>query len=321
MRSKTGCSLSETKIRNLLSERTPFLQLMQKAFILRQKYFGRKVRIHILDNVQSGSCSEDCRYCRQSRWQKKATVYPMKSEKIILAEAAQAYRDGAFRHCMVFSGRDAGENRILKICRILKKIKKKYAMKLCVSAGFLTKEQAVSLKKAGADRYNHNINTSHNKYSDICSSHDYQMRVATINNARAAGLSVCSGVIIGMGETVRDLAQILHDLSSVRPDSIPVNFFIPFAGHRIKNPQKLTPEYCLRILCIFRLAFPDTEIRIAGGREIHLGSLQALSLFAANSLFARGYLTIGGESMEETRKMIKDAGFTAETADKIILKK
>lgn len=298
----------------LTSEQVELLPLLHAVYQVRNTYFGNKVRIHILNNVQQGNCSEDCKYCAQSKdSQNETETYPMKEEEEIIEEASLAYEAGAYRHCMVFSGKNLGKNRIEKICSVTKKIKAKYPMEICVSAGFLNDKEAQHLVSAGVNRYNHNLNTSSNYYGQICSSHDFQQRINTIKTAKHNGLDICSGVIIGMGETCDDIIQMTNELKKVGANSIPINFFIPVEGHRISHFQKLTPQYCLKVLCAFRFAVPRTEIRAAGGREYHLRSLQSLCLYAVNSVFARGYLTTGGDDVDTTIQMIEDSGFVIET--------
>ncbi len=306
-----GGSIKNEDIKWILeSEEVELLPLLYAAFKIRFKYFARGVKIHVINNVQSGNCSEDCNYCAQSRdSQEKVNIYPMKTDEEILKEAQAAYEMDAFRYCMVFSGRDLGKNRIDRICNVVKKLKEKYKMEVCTSAGFLTEEEAVALKNAGVDRYNHNLNTSEHKYGEICTTHTYQKRVDTIQTARNAGLDICSGLIIGMGESIKDIINIARELKKVSAKSVPINFFIPIKNHKIKNPQKLTPEYCLKVLCVFRFVLPNAEIRAAGGREYHLRSLNSFSLYPANSVFSRGYLTVGGESVDKTKQMILDSGF------------
>ncbi|MBW1899230.1 MAG: biotin synthase BioB [Deltaproteobacteria bacterium] len=299
----------------LTSDEVELLPLLQSAYKVRFHYFQNKVRIHILHNVQKGGCTEDCRYCAQSKESKIEDTYPMKSEDEILEHAKSAYEARAYRHCMVFSGRYFSQKRVDKICSVVKKIKKKYPMDICVSAGFLTPEDAGRLVDAGVNRYNHNLNTSSNYYENICTSHDYQKRVDTIKTAQASGLEICSGVIIGMGEQTADIVQMITELKAVKANSIPVNFFIPVEGHRIENFQQLTPHYCLKILSAFRLAIPAAELRASAGREYYLRSLQPLCLYPANSLFASGYLTIGGDDVERTAQMIKDCGFEVESIE------
>lgn len=312
-----GCISNEDKLRILDDPEIELMPLLWAAYKVRFNYFKNNVRIHILDNVQSGHCSEDCAYCAQSKNATlKEAAYPMKSEQLILKEAEEAYKAGAYRHCMVFSGRDLSENRIQKICDIVQKIKTLYPMEICVSAGMLTPEDAKRLVAAGVNRYNHNLNTSQRAYPKICSTHQYGRRVETIHRARNAGLDICSGVIIGMGESSQDILEMTDELDQVKANSVPINFFMPIPGHRIENPTALTPVYCLKVLCLFRLSLPKTELRVAGGREMHLRTLQPLSLYPANSLFAKGYLTTGGDSVEETKKMIDDLGFVLERLEK-----
>ena len=297
----------------LAGDDVELLPLLDAAYQIRYRYFENRVKIHILHNVQSGGCTEDCKYCAQSgAAQDGAEVYPMKSDGEIIEGARQAFEAGAFRHCMVFSGKDLGEKRIDRICGVVEKIKSLYPMEICISAGFLSKEDGQRLAAAGVNRYNHNLNTSSRFYGEICTSHEYQQRVDTIVTAKACGLDVCSGVIIGMGETIEDIIRMARELKGVEANSIPVNFFIPVDGHRIMHPQTLTPQYCLKVLCLFRFAVPQAEVRASAGREYHLRSLQSLCLYPANSLFAQGYLTTGGDTLDTTRQLIEDSGFVIE---------
>ncbi len=161
------------------------------------------------------------------------------------------------------------------------------------------------------NRLNHNINTSENHYENICTTHSFQKRIETLEAAQKVGLDICSGVIIGMGETQDDIINMalkLRQLENVK--SIPVNFLLPIPGNTLTHANKLTPEYCLRVLCLYRFLNPTAEIRIAAGREHHLRDLQAFALYPANSLFLDGYLNAKGSSRKKTLQMIKDAGFT-----------
>ena len=275
----------------LNSKEIELLPLLNAAFEVRKKYKGMEVTIHILDNVQNGLCSQDCFYCAQS---KNSTAdiekYSMKPDDEIMAEAKEAYESGAFRHCLVFSGKGPSQERIEHLATLVKRMKSNFQMEICVSPGFISKDQARILKGAGVDRINHNINTSENYYSKICTTHTYQDRINTIHAAKSVGLALCSGVIIGMGESDEDIIAMAAELRKVGAASIPVNFFIPITGTAIADQQKLTPEYCLRILCLFRFINPEVEIRIAAGRELHLRSMEAMALYPANSLFMEGYL-------------------------------
>ncbi|MBN1412314.1 MAG: biotin synthase BioB [Spirochaetales bacterium] len=313
----TGEPLSQEDIRFVMNVgQEEILSLLQAAYRVRYRYFGNNVRIHVLDNVESGACSEDCAYCGQSAESgNRDAVHPFKEIKAILAEAKQAYDAQAFRHCLVFSGKELGEARIENICRVVREIKERFPMQICVSAGILSEADALKLKQAGVNRYNHNLNTSSRYYGEICTTHLFEDRVRTIKNAKSVGLEICSGVIVGMGETIDDYKLMLDELRGVGADSVPVNFFIPVPGHRVRNFSLPDPVDCLKILCLFRLGLPETEIRASAGREKYLKSLNPFCLYPANSLFTKGYLTVGGESMEQTREMIEEAGFVVERVE------
>ena len=299
----------------LVSDDIELLPLLNAAYEVRKKYTGKSVTIHIIDNVQNGLCSQDCRYCAQSKSSQAAiTPYALKPDQEILAAAKEAYDSGAFRHCLVFSGSGPSQKRIEHLAGLVKEMKSKFhPMQICVSPGFVNKEQALILKEAGLDRLNHNLNTSERFYPQICSTHDYAKRLETLQAAKETGLQICSGVIIGMGETTEDVLEAAKTLREIKPDSLPVNFFIPIDGIALNQPPDLTPEYCLRVLCLYRFLNPRAEIRIAAGREIHLRSMEVMALYPANSLFMDGYLNTQGSKRVETLRMIKDAGFTIES--------
>jgi len=171
------------------------------------------------------------------------------------------------------------------------------------------------LRQAGLDRLNHNLNTTQDNYPQICTTHTWEDRMQTLDYAKEAGLELCSGFIAGMGEGLLGVTRILKKLSSLGAESIPVNFLVALEGTPLRKPETLSPEYCLRILCLARFTNPKAEIRAAGGREVHLGAMQALCLYPANSIFMDGYLNVMGSKQIETLKMIRDAGFTIECED------
>ncbi len=285
--------------------------LLQVAYRFRKEHFGNTVMVHILNNVQNGHCPEDCRYCAQSASSSALIeAYPMKSDEEILEEAAAALAGGAGRYCMVFSGTGPSDERTDHLVKLVRQIKERYPLEVCVSPGSINADQAGKLKAAGLDRLNHNLNTSEPYYRHICTSHTYQDRLNTLKAAHSVGLAVCSGVIIGMGEGPEDVYSMAKSLRDFGAESIPVNFLIPIPGIALKEASGLTPEYCLRVLCLFRLLNPKAEIRMAAGREIHLGTLEPLGLYAANSLFLQGYLNAKGSSNIRTLQMIRDMGFT-----------
>ena len=298
----------------LQSQEIEVLPLLNAAYEVRKKFVGKSVHIHILNNAQNGNCAEDCHYCAQAKSSDaEIEEYPLKPEAEILAEAKNAYEKGAHRYCMVFAGRGPSQSRTEHLADLIKKIKTQYSIEVCVSAGLLNKEKAKILKEAGLDRLNHNLNTSERHYSKICTTHTYADRLETMNAAKESGLEICSGVIAGMGEASDDIIEMAQTLRRVKAASIPVNFYMPIKGVNLGNQMHLNPDYCLRIVSLFRFLNPTAEIRVAAGREIHLRSMEVMALYAANSLFLDGYLNTKGAERARTFQMIKDAGFTIES--------
>ncbi len=289
------------------------LRLVDAAYAPRRHHFGRKVMVHVLNNVQNGLCPEDCGYCSQNRDSAAAIrQYPMKPPEEILAEAERAARAGASRYCMVLSGRGPTLAYTRRLAEVIAEVKRRFPVEVCLSAGLIDDEKAGILARAGLDRLNHNLNTSERHYPAICSTHDYADRLATLEAARRSGIQTCSGLIMGMGEETEDLVSVAFQLRALEVPSIPVNFLIPIEGNQVTRDGSLTPERCLRALCVMRLVNPSAEIRVAGGREGNLRCLQPLALYPANSLFVEGYLTTRGDAVDDTYAMIRDAGFEVE---------
>lgn len=286
------------------------LPLLHAAFVPRRKHFGRKVMVHVLNNLQCGLCPEDCGYCSQNKDSRaKIRRYGMKSDEEILREAERAAQVGASRYCMVLSGRGPSVERARRLGELVREVKRRFPIEVCLSCGVMGDAQARILAEAGLDRLNHNLNTSESHYPEICSTHTYQDRLSTLLSARKYGLETCSGLIVGMGETSSDVVEVAAALRELAVPSIPVNFLIPIAGNQVICDGSLSPERCLRVLCLMRFFNPRAEIRAAAGREGHLRSLQPLALYPANSIFVDGYLTTRGDAARETCRMIADAGF------------
>lgn len=295
----------------------PLDETLAAAFRVRERHFGRKVRIHILQNVQNGSCPEDCTYCAQAS-SSRAPIesWSMRSDEEILEGARQAHASGAYRFCVVLSGRGPGTQRVERFAGLVREIKRRWPIEVCVSAGIIDRASAQRLKDAGLDRYNHNLNTSESRYGRICTTHAYADRLGTLEAARSVGLEVCSGIIVGMGESPEDIVQVARELRRLEARSIPVNFYTPIPGAALGEVNQVTPEYALRALCLFRFLNPDAEIRAAGGRERHLGADDARCLLPANSIFAEGYLNTAGDTAERTTRMITAAGFEIEAVER-----
>ncbi len=214
-------------------------------------------------------------------------------------------------YCIVTSGRGPGPKELDCIAQVVPRIKAAFGLHICTCLGLLTPEQAARLKASGVDRVNHNLNTSRRFYPEICTTHTYDDRLATLRAVRAAGLEMCSGGIVGMGEVDTDLVELALQLGEFEAESVPVNFLIPINGTSLQPQPKVSARQCLRVLSLFRLAIPKCELRMAAGRELRLGSLQPLGLYPANSLFVGDYLTTKGQPPQEDYRMIEDLGFEA----------
>lgn len=284
------------------------------AFAVRQRYWGRRVKLCVLNNALSGLCPEDCGYCSQSKVSDAAIArYRLKPIAELVAGAHAAADSGARRYCMVTATRGPSARDIAHFATAARTIRAECPqLELCVSLGIMNEGQARTLCDAGVDYANHNLNTSRRHYPAICSTHTYDDRVRTVEDAKRGGLRACSGVIVGLGETAADLVDVARALGELRVESLPVNFLIPIAGTPLAQHVKPEPGYCLRVLALFRLANPRAEIRAAGGREHCLGDLQGLALFAVNSIFVEGYLTTPGQEQDVARAMIERLGFEVE---------
>ena len=286
------------------------LELLAATYRVRRTHFGRNVQLYFLMNAKSGLCPEDCGYCSQSKVSDaEIPRYNLLNAQKLLDGARRAAEQQAKTYCIVISGRAPTEREMHAVTTIVPQIKEKYGLNICACLGLLNVEQARALKECGVDRVNHNLNTSERFYGEICTTHTYQDRLDTLRAVREAGMGLCSGGIIGMGEEQADVVRLALELRELGVPSIPVNFLNPIDGTPLAGTWQLTPRYCLKVLCMFRLANPRSEIRIAGGRELHLRSLQPLGLFAANSMFVGDYLTTKGQAAEDDYRMIEDLGF------------
>ncbi|MEU5239058.1 biotin synthase BioB [Streptomyces lydicus] len=293
------------------------LDVVAAAGKVRRQWFGRRVKLNYLVNLKSGLCPEDCSYCSQ-RLGSKAEIlkYTWLKPDDASKAAAAGVAGGAKRVCLVASGRGPTDRDVDRVSETISAIKEQNeGVEVCACLGLLSDGQAERLRSAGADAYNHNLNTSEATYGDICTTHDFSDRVSTVQQAQAAGMSACSGLIAGMGETDADLVDVVFALRELDPDSVPVNFLIPFEGTPLAKEWNLTPQRALRILAMVRFVCPDIEVRLAGGREVHLRSMQPLALHLVNSLFLGDYLTSEGQAGKDDLAMIADAGFEVEGTD------
>ncbi|MEC2224408.1 MULTISPECIES: biotin synthase BioB [Heyndrickxia] len=310
-----GYVIREEEAKEILMVRDhEVLALVHGAYQIRRHFYGKKVKLNLIINAKSGLCPEDCGYCAQSiKAATKIDRYPLVSKQTIVEGAKEAKKNKIGTYCIVMSGRRPTNREVDAVIAAVEEIKRDVKpLKICACLGLVTEEQAFKLKAAGVDRFNHNINTSANHHPNITTTHCYEDRVNTIENVKKAGISPCSGVICGMGETDQDIIDMAFALKDLDADSIPVNFLHPVKGTKLENMDELTPIRCLKILSLFRFINPTKEIRIAGGREYHLRSLQNLGLFIANSIFIGDYLTTEGQDAKEDYQLIEDLGFEIE---------
>lgn len=287
-------------------------ELISYAEKLRRKYKGDRVGIHLLTNARSGNCSQDCAYCAQS-CRSSANI-----DKYRWVSDEKLYKDNDFvnehhfaRHCIGLSGMQFTDAEIEKLASKIRKMKET-GTHLCCSIGFLTEKQAKMLKDAGLDRINHNLNSSRSFYKNICSTHTYDQRVDNIHMLQRLGFEICSGGIIGLGESKEDVVDMLFELKEINPEAVPINFLLPIKGTPLENKDtsNLTTEYCLKVLSLARLLIPRSDIRCAAGREIYFKGEEKRLLSIVNSIFASGYLTEDGQGVNDTIKAIEAAGFT-----------
>ncbi len=297
------------------------LDILSAAYRIRHHYFQNTVQLYFLMNAKSGLCPEDCTYCSQSKISDaEIPKYNFLSRDKILEGARIAYERNAKTYCMVISARGPNEREISAVEALVPEIKERYDLKVCACLGLLTPEHAARLKACGVDRVNHNVNTSPEHYAEICTTHTYQDRIDTLRAVREAGIELCSGGIIGLGEGDMDVVRMALELREIGVESIPINFLIPIDGTPLATQQELTPRYCLKTLAMFRFVNPSSELRIAGGREIHLGSMQCLGLYPANSVFVGDYLTTEGQDPDADYKMIEEMGFVVTRQEECVVK-
>ncbi|MEM6365201.1 MAG: biotin synthase BioB [Planctomycetota bacterium] len=284
--------------------------ILAAGYRIRHQYFGNSVQLYFLMNAKSGLCPEDCHYCSQSKISEAPIPkYNILRRSELLDAARLAAERGAKTYCLVISARGPNEREMRAVEQIVPEIKQEYGLDICACLGILTPEQADRLAACGVDRVNHNLNTSEEHYADICTTHTYADRVQTLRNVRDAGMEMCSGGIIGMGETKDDLVQMAFDLKDLGVQSIPLNILNAINGTPLEGSAATSPQDALKALAMFRFVNPDRELRIAGGRELHLRTLQPMGLYVANSLFVGDYLTTKGQAPQADYDMIADMGF------------
>lgn len=307
------CLTVEEGLAVLESDNDQILLLMQAAFRVRKHFYGKKVKLNMIINAKSGLCPEDCGYCSQSIVSTApVSKYSLLDKDTLLAGAREAMARKAGTYCIVAAGKGPTDKELDQVVDAVKEIRETMPLKICACLGILKDEQAARLAEAGVHRYNHNLNTTKGNSPSITTTHTYDQRVETVEKVKVHGMSPCSGVIIGMGETDRDIVDMAYALRELDADSIPINFLNAIPGTPLEHAGRTPAIKALKVLALFRFICPAKEIRVAGGREVNLRTLQPLSLYAANSLFVGDYLTTAGQDVSADYQIIEDLGFEIE---------
>jgi biotin synthase len=287
--------------------------LMEAASRIRKHFRGDYVDLCAIINAKSGACPEDCSYCAQSSKSSAGiAVIPLLGEKVILEKAKEAQQGGARRFCIVTSGRRVTGRELERIANAVSKIRA-LGLLPCATLGLLSEGEIRLLKASGLDRYHHNVETSERFFSSICTSHTYRDKMRTIGAAKAAGVSLCSGGIFGLGEDWKDRVDMAFALQDIGPDSVPVNFLTPIKGTLLGNQKMLPPLEALKIIVLLRFVLPDKEIRVCGGRVQTLGDSHPFIFAAgADGLLTGNYLTTTGRSFKDDLELIRRQGLKRE---------
>lgn len=307
-----GGEITEEEAKRLIRTKDEdTMLLLAMADKIRQKYGGNAVDFCAIINARSGHCQEDCKFCAQSgHYETGSKVYRLLPEDQVVEAAKKAKAAGAVRFSLVTSGRNQDNpNEFEEIISIVKRIRKEVGIEVCCSLGLISQEQAVRLKEAGITRIHCNIETSPSYFPEICTTHTMEDKEDIIRTAQKAGIRVCSGGIIGLGETLDQRVEMAFKLKALHIDSIPLNILNPVEGTPFFTNKRLPPLEVLRTFAMFRFVLPKALIRTAGGREVNLRSLQALALTGGlNGIMVGGYLTTGGRDPREDLRMTADLG-------------
>ncbi len=303
--------MSSKDIQYLFSVRDDDLHILaESANKITREIHGAKIDIEQLNNIKKNACSEDCTFCGQSAFfDTDIDAYRLPPADKIVDAARTAMEQGAESYCLVAAWREPSAGDFDTVCDIIGQINRKVGIQVECSLGFLTAKQAVRLKQLGVKRYNHNLETARSKFPDICTTHTYQDRLDTLRIAREAGLELCTGGIIGMGETREQRLEIIQELAALRPEEVTINILVPVPGTPLELQDRLPNSEIVRMFAVTRFALPESIIKISGGREVNTeDSGVELLQSGANGIITAGYLTTGGNTSEQDRDMIERIG-------------
>ena len=271
---------------------------------------GDKVDVEQLNNIKKNACSEDCTFCGQSAFfDTGIESYQLPTPEEVVTKAQKAKEEGAESYCLVAAWREPSTTDFQKVCKIITEINDKVGISVECSLGFLTIQQATKLKELKVKRYNHNLETAKSKFSEICTTHTYEDRLKTLSIAREAGLELCTGGIIGLGETRAQRLELTLELARLYPEEVTINILVPVPGTPLELQADLPNSEIVRMFSVIRFLLPESVIKISGGRETNLDdSGEELLQSGANGIITAGYLTMGGNEAEKDRKMIEKIG-------------
>lgn len=285
-------------------------ELCQAANEIRQKCCGDDFDICTIINGKSGRCSENCKYCAQSsHYNAKCEVYPLLGKDEIVKQALYNYEKGVLRYSIVCSGKRLSDSEVDSLCESIRAIKQDCPISVCVSVGLLDENNFKKLKEAGVSRVHNNLETSRRFFPEVCTTHTFDDKICAINSAKSAGLEVCSGGIMGIGETMEDRIDMAFTLRELGVKSVPVNMLNPIVNTPLEHFKIPTEEEMARIVAIFRFILPDAQIRLAGGRGLLKDMGRMLLLSGANAAISGDMLTTAGITIENDMKMISELGF------------
>ena len=288
-------------------------ELSKCANEITRDYNGNKVDVEQLNNIKKNACSEDCTFCGQSAFfDTGIETYQLPTPEEVVTKAKKAKEEGAESYCLVAAWREPSSKDFTNVCKIITEINEKVGISVECSLGFLTKEQAAKLKELKVKRYNHNLETAKSKFPEICTTHTYQDRLDTLEIAREAGLELCTGGIIGLGETREQRIEMTLELARIYPEEVTINILVPVPGTPLELQVNLPNSEITRIFSVIRFLLPESVIKISGGRETNLDdSGEELLQSGANGIITQGYLTMDGNDAQKDRKMIEKIGLEA----------
>lgn len=295
----------------------PLEELRQAADEIRRKVCGNGFDLCTIVNAKCGRCSEDCRYCAQSAHYRTACEesYPLLSTQELLEDARRNAQQGVLRYSIVTSGRRLSEEEVEQACESIRRIRAEVPIEVCVSFGLLDEVQFRKIKAAGASRVHCNLESSARYFPSVCTTHTYEEKIRTLQEAKRAGLSICSGGILGLGETMEDRIDMVLTARELGVKSIPVNLLNPIPGTPYENRVPLDNEEACRCVALFRFLIPDASIRLAGGRGLLGDKGEACFLSGANAAISGDMLTTAGITVETDMELLRSSGFEVKRND------